>query len=49
MAWSTSVCKLCCSLLHTSGVPAQYADNVLSCYMRRLSRMLNLFESKDMK
>ena len=33
----------------TRRVPARCADNVLGCYMRRLSRTLNLFESNNME
>ena len=36
-------------IITTSGVPMQCADNVVRCYIRRLSRMLNLFESNNKK
>ena len=36
-------------IITTSGVTVRCADIVVRCYIRRLSRMLNLFESNNMK
>ena len=37
------------AFVYTSGVPTGCANNVVRCYIRRFTRMLNLFESNNMK